>query len=122
MQVLLVGQAPEFEGDPNMCFVRKQMAGAPVDKCLRQDEEGAMARIRVSNAILTRIAESHPNIRLLFLHPFFCEQGHCLAGRNAEPLYSNKHHISFFAARQIGTILQQGHVKALFEGRLPLTN
>ena len=121
-QVLLVGQAPEFEGDPNTCFVQKRMNGTAVEKCLRQDEERAMARLRVSNGILSRIAESHPNVRVLFLHPFFCEQGYCLGGRNAEPLYSSKDHISFFAARQIGTTLQQGHVKALFEGRLPLTN
>ena len=122
MQVLLVGQAPEFEGDPNMCFVRKRMAGAAVDKCLRQNEEGAMARIRVSNGILSRIAERHPNIRLLFLHPFFCEQGYCLAGRNVEPLYSNQDHISLFAAKQIGAFLQSGQGKALFGGRLSLQN
>lgn len=118
ISVLLIGQAPEFEENPNACFVRKRMIGADAQQCLRQDRNRLLARLKVSNEILSNIAASQSGVGILYLHSFFCEEKHCHAARNSEPFYTDANHISLFAARQIGSMLISKWGQSLLAGNV----
>jgi hypothetical protein len=112
--VVLIGQAPEINSDPNICYVLNRMHRKSVSPCLRQTADEAAALLGRSNDILTEIAGVRPNVRLLRLDQLFCEGGICSADRNGEPLYNDGSHISLYAARHIAAALQSPPHDELF--------
>lgn len=119
LDVLLVGQAPEFGRDPNRCVVQKRMRRQLTEPCVTRNRSSVEQRLAASNAILMDIAANIPNTKVLQLHEFFCESKLCFASRNGDPLYSDGSHIGLFAARAIGDMLSGNDHKHLFSALIP---
>ena len=107
IHVVLVGQAPEFPGNPNECFARRQIFSQGAGECFKLPRTAADKRLQVSRAILTKVAGARPDAQYLGLEPFLCDDQFCWAKRGNTPLYQQNYHLGLLGARLIGTEMIQ---------------
>lgn len=110
--VMLIGQSPEFEPNPNRCYVKNRLIFADVTLCVRKPREVAEKMLGAYNAILSEAAGRTSKTVFLRLDDLFCDKDYCWAVKDKIPLFNDGHHISSQAALQIA-----GHVLALPELR-----
>jgi hypothetical protein len=112
--VLLVGQVPEFDRNPNECFVQKRLLRQSTAACVTLNRETAEKRLAKSDDILSRIAANFVNTKVFRLQDFFCEREFCVASRNGYPLYKDTTHMGLHGAQMVGALLASEEYRHLF--------
>ena len=103
--VLLIGQAPEFFQDPNICFVERAMSHRDTSSCVRLSRQVADQRLRASKEIVMKVASGRPDTTYVSLDSVLCDDQVCWAEKNDEPLYEDKQHLSSSGARFVAGAL-----------------
>ena len=102
--VLLVGQSPEFDANPNDCYVKNRLLRTDVSHCLRQPRPTAEQALAASNYILKEVAAQSRRTTFVRMDDVFCDSEYCWAAKGGAPLYSDDHHVSPLAARELISI------------------
>ncbi len=118
--VLLVGQAPEFDRNPNDCFVQKRLLRQSTVACVTLDRKSVAQQLAQSEEILSRVAAKFDNAKEFRLQDFFCESELCVASRNGYPLYKDTTHMGLYGAQMVGALLAGKKYRYLFSA-LPTT-
>jgi hypothetical protein len=100
--VLLVGQAPEFHQDPNICFVERTLLRRDVSDCLAQPRAVADQRLGPSEEILLKVASDRWSTTYISLASILCDKEICRAADNNQPLYEDNNHLDLSGARVVG--------------------
>lgn len=92
LQVLLLGQVPDYTRSPSECMARAYAAGAAIDGC-RLTRDAALERSAWSRDLLRQLAAAHgaavfdPSARL-------CAGSQCLIEAGGTPFYRDSDHLS----------------------------
>jgi peptidoglycan/LPS O-acetylase OafA/YrhL len=104
---LVVGQAPEFPWNPNVCFVQRRMYHRDATECLREPQDVTQKRLEVSTKILLAATSRVARAALISSEEIFCKEGNCVAERNGQPLYQDNHHLGREGAVIVGALASQ---------------
>lgn len=123
--VMLIGQSPEFEPNPNECYIKYRLLFADVTRCVRKPRQAVDAMLGTSNELLARAASLADKTKFVRVDDLFCDRQYCWAVKENVPLYSDDHHVSSQAARDIAayavTSKELGHIFKTSRGETGLS-
>ena len=104
VDVVLVGQVPEYPFDPARCAVRAWWTGHRPD--CGQSLGAAEGRLAAAQAILGRVAARHASIAYFDPVPHLCEAGECRTlSASGMGLYRDQDHLSIRGAELLAPLL-----------------
>jgi len=111
LNVLLVLENPELGFLPNSCIQRGFLP--PSKHCLVPRAK-VDARLGELKSKVREYAKQFPNVSVIDLEDFFCDQKWCYVVRNGTMLYADDDHLSLAASREIAEWIEPILLRSLF--------
>ncbi|MFS8038006.1 acyltransferase family protein [Xanthobacter sp. AM11] len=100
-QVILLGQSPEYDAAPSLCFARREFKGhADTAACLEQTRPQALRAIGPANDILAAAATGRPGVATVLMADVLCRGDRCTAGEPPVFYYVDGNHLTATGARR----------------------
>lgn len=92
-RVVLLGQVPEFGFEQVRCVIRRVLDQSDTDGC-GSPRSILLDRLDPAHEMLSRVADAHASVRLVFPHEKLCDQSHCRQVADAKILYRDDDHLN----------------------------
>ncbi|MFG1479581.1 acyltransferase family protein [Xanthobacter sp. V4C-4] len=99
VNVLVVGQVPEYLNPPAGCVARAEYFGGDATGCMTQPLAEKDRVIGSTDAAIRQVARDVPGTGVALLSDLFCDARDCRAGSAAAFFYSDGNHLSLSGAR-----------------------
>lgn len=120
IQVVLIGQSPEYETAPTRCVASREFyRKGDATLCYAQSRKEALRVVGPGNEVLAAAAARHPGVSAVPMADVFCKDDACTAGTGLRFYYVDTDHLSATGARHAmrDDILSQALSRALAAGR-----
>jgi hypothetical protein len=116
LQVLLLGQVPDYARSPSECLARSRAAGEDAEDC-RGPRGAALARSQWSRELLQELAAAH-GATVFDPHAQLCAPATCLVEAGGRQLYRDSDHLSADGSAFLGAALPE---RLFHNAALPVT-
>lgn len=105
-QPFIIKGMPKAQQLDQNCPLRQQMFGdidCSFDRNIHEEH------FKPWNAMLNRLKTKHPNLKVIDIEDFFCNENKCYLNKEGLPLYIDQKHINYFASGKLGEWYMKEH-------------
>ena len=100
VKVSIIAPLPSLTNSAPKCIVRN-----PTSKC-NISRSASDTFTNPSYLALQEIIKPHASMKLIDLHPYFCDALTCFASKNGRPIFTDDNHITATTARELASYLK----------------
>jgi hypothetical protein len=102
INVLLMGQPPEFTSPPTSCFERAEMFHREPGSCVLMDSAASARRTHFADSLIQDLAQASAHVFAFFPAKVMCGTGLCSAYSGGLMFYRDRFHLTASGSRVLG--------------------
>ncbi|MFM2588563.1 acyltransferase family protein [Vibrio sp. TBV020] len=101
---VLFEQAPSYSYKPSNCLVKKMTYDWMKDESCDLPIEEMVHRQSVANSIIDEVASKYPQVQVIPIVAFMCDDEKCISQLNGIPLYLDNNHLNYEGAKELAEL------------------